>query len=98
MWKHPNLRIAYVAQHAFHHVEQACTRTCPLLFHSAAMAASVTPYEAGAACMHALLKLWATLSHAQLRFAGACPTPACAWRRWYAAGMLSSHCMLVARD
>ena len=22
MWKHPNLRVAYVAQHAFHHVEQ----------------------------------------------------------------------------
>lgn len=22
MWKHPNLRLAYVAQHAFHHVEQ----------------------------------------------------------------------------
>ena len=21
MWKHPNLRVAYVAQHAFHHVE-----------------------------------------------------------------------------
>ena len=22
MWKHPNLRIAYVAQHAFFHIEQ----------------------------------------------------------------------------
>lgn len=22
MWKHPNLRIAYVAQHAFHHIEE----------------------------------------------------------------------------
>ena len=22
MWKHPNTRVAYVAQHAFHHVEQ----------------------------------------------------------------------------
>lgn len=22
MWKHPNMRVAYVAQHAFHHVEQ----------------------------------------------------------------------------
>ena len=22
VWKHPNLRLAYVAQHAFHHVEQ----------------------------------------------------------------------------
>jgi elongation factor 3 len=22
VWKHPNLRVAYVAQHAFHHVEQ----------------------------------------------------------------------------
>lgn len=21
MWRHPNLRVAYVAQHAFHHVE-----------------------------------------------------------------------------
>ncbi len=21
VWKHPNLRIAYVAQHAFHHIE-----------------------------------------------------------------------------
>lgn len=21
MWKHPNLRVAYVAQHAFHHIE-----------------------------------------------------------------------------
>ncbi len=24
VWKHPNLRIAYVAQHAFHHLEQVC--------------------------------------------------------------------------
>ncbi len=23
VWKHPNTRVAYVAQHAFHHVEQA---------------------------------------------------------------------------
>ena len=22
VWKHPNLRIAYVAQHAFHHLER----------------------------------------------------------------------------
>jgi elongation factor 3 len=22
VWKHPNLRLAYVAQHAFHHIEQ----------------------------------------------------------------------------
>ena len=22
VWKHPNTRVAYVAQHAFHHVEQ----------------------------------------------------------------------------
>jgi len=22
VWRHPNLRIAYVAQHAFHHIEQ----------------------------------------------------------------------------
>lgn len=24
VWKHPNLRVAYVAQHAFHHIEQVC--------------------------------------------------------------------------
>jgi ATPase subunit of ABC transporter with duplicated ATPase domains len=24
IWRHPNLRIAYVAQHAFHHVEKVC--------------------------------------------------------------------------
>lgn len=24
VWKHPNMRIAYVAQHAFHHIEQVC--------------------------------------------------------------------------
>lgn len=22
VWKHPNLRVAYVAQHAFHHIEK----------------------------------------------------------------------------
>ena len=27
MWKHPNLRIAYVAQHAFHHLEQHLEKT-----------------------------------------------------------------------
>ena len=27
IWKHPNLRIAYVAQHAFHHVEQHLDKT-----------------------------------------------------------------------
>ena len=27
VWKHPNLRIAYVAQHAFHHVEQHVDKT-----------------------------------------------------------------------
>lgn len=27
MWKHPNLRIAYVAQHAFHHLEQHLDKT-----------------------------------------------------------------------
>ena len=24
VWKHPNLRVAYVAQHAFHHIEKVC--------------------------------------------------------------------------
>ncbi|KAJ9513668.1 hypothetical protein QJQ45_015420 [Haematococcus lacustris] len=27
VWKHPNLRIAYVAQHAFHHIEQMLDKT-----------------------------------------------------------------------
>ncbi|KAJ3185315.1 translational elongation factor EF-1 alpha [Gaertneriomyces sp. JEL0708] len=27
VWKHPNLRVAYVAQHAFHHVEQHMDKT-----------------------------------------------------------------------
>ena len=27
VWKHPNLRIAYVAQHAFHHLEQHLEKT-----------------------------------------------------------------------
>ena len=27
LWKHPNLRIAYVAQHAFHHIEQHLDKT-----------------------------------------------------------------------
>jgi elongation factor 3 len=27
LWKHPNLRIAYVAQHAFHHIEQHLDQT-----------------------------------------------------------------------
>ncbi len=27
VWKHPNLRLAYVAQHAFHHVEQHLDQT-----------------------------------------------------------------------
>ncbi|KAJ3055476.1 translational elongation factor EF-1 alpha [Rhizophlyctis rosea] len=27
VWKHPNLRVAYVAQHAFHHVEQHLDKT-----------------------------------------------------------------------
>jgi elongation factor 3 len=27
VWKHPNLRVAYVAQHAFHHVEQHLAKT-----------------------------------------------------------------------
>jgi len=27
VWKHPNLRVAYVAQHAFHHIEHHLTKT-----------------------------------------------------------------------
>lgn len=27
VWKHPNMRVAYVAQHAFHHLEQVCYKT-----------------------------------------------------------------------
>ena len=27
MWRHPNLRVAYVAQHAFHHIEQHLDKT-----------------------------------------------------------------------
>jgi elongation factor 3 len=27
VWKHPNARVAYVAQHAFHHIEEHLTRT-----------------------------------------------------------------------
>ncbi len=27
VWKHPNMRVAYVAQHAFHHVEQHLGKT-----------------------------------------------------------------------
>merc|ERR1719482_2630314 len=27
IWKHPNMRLAYVAQHAFHHLEKHMTRT-----------------------------------------------------------------------
>ena len=27
MWKHPNARVAYVAQHAFHHIEQHLDKT-----------------------------------------------------------------------
>jgi elongation factor 3 len=27
VWKHPNLRIAYVAQHAFHHLESHLDKT-----------------------------------------------------------------------
>ena len=30
VWKHPNLRVAYVAQHAFHHIEQVCAQ-CPVM-------------------------------------------------------------------
>ena len=28
VWKHPNLRVAYVAQHAFHHVELVRPMLC----------------------------------------------------------------------
>ena len=27
VWRHPNLRVAYVAQHAFHHIEQHLDKT-----------------------------------------------------------------------
>ena len=27
VWKHPNARVAYVAQHAFHHIEQHLEKT-----------------------------------------------------------------------
>ncbi len=27
VWKHPNMRFAYVAQHAFHHIEQHLDKT-----------------------------------------------------------------------
>jgi elongation factor 3 len=27
VWKHPNLRVAYVAQHAFHHIEKHMDKT-----------------------------------------------------------------------
>lgn len=27
VWKHPNARVAYVAQHAFHHIEQHLDKT-----------------------------------------------------------------------
>jgi len=27
VWKHPTLRVAYVAQHAFHHIEQHLDKT-----------------------------------------------------------------------
>ena len=27
VWKHPNARVAYVAQHAFHHIEQHLNKT-----------------------------------------------------------------------
>lgn len=26
VWRHPNMRVAYVAQHAFHHIEQVCAQ------------------------------------------------------------------------
>jgi ATPase subunit of ABC transporter with duplicated ATPase domains len=29
VWKHPNLRVAYVAQHAFHHIEQVRKQLAP---------------------------------------------------------------------
>ena len=27
MWRHPNCRVAYVAQHAFHHIEKHLEKT-----------------------------------------------------------------------
>ena len=27
-WKHPNMRVAYVAQHAFHHIESHLDKVC----------------------------------------------------------------------
>lgn len=27
MWKHHNLRVAYVAQHSFHHLEEHCDKS-----------------------------------------------------------------------
>ena len=29
-WKHPNARVAYVAQHAFHHIESHLSQVLPL--------------------------------------------------------------------
>ncbi len=37
-WKHPNMRVAYVAQHAFHHVEQVCQFAGSLVALSAVLA------------------------------------------------------------
>merc|ERR1712232_372001 len=32
IWKHPNLRMSYVAQHAFHHVEQHLDKSATQYF------------------------------------------------------------------
>ena len=32
VWKHPNLRVAYVAQHAFHHIEKVRSPTTPTIW------------------------------------------------------------------
>ena len=42
VWKHPNLRVAYVAQHAFHHIEQVCSKYLNLFLHSLYPSCSVS--------------------------------------------------------
>ena len=34
VWKHPNLRVAYVAQHAFHHIESVSLHSVLATGHS----------------------------------------------------------------
>ncbi len=40
VWKHPNTRVAYVAQHAFHHLEQVLQRASALSRFAALSAAA----------------------------------------------------------